>query len=180
MFSPRRLLGMILSTALLTLAVGVALATVVVPKLLGAAPYTVLTGSMRPVMSPGDLAIVRPVATADLRIGDVITYQLAPGEPAVVTHRIVGITAASDGGRSFITQGDANPTADDSPVISPQIRGKVAYHVPWMGHVNAAINTQTRNTAMVVGAGGLIAYGLWQLASEARANRQRRRAAAVS
>lgn len=178
--NPLRLTGTVLSVAALTLAIAVALVTIVIPKLMGAAPYTVLTGSMRPAMAPGELAIVDPVEVADIRIGDVITYQPAPGEPQVVTHRVVGINAASGGERTFLTQGDANTTPDAEPVIEAQIRGKVAYSVPLMGHVNSAINSQTRSNALVLGAGALILYGVWQIGSGVRSKRRRPERAAVS
>ena len=177
---PLRVASTVLSAALLTVAIGIALVTIVIPKLMGAAPYTVLTGSMRPAMAPGDLAIVDPVDTADIRIGDVITYQLVPGEPEVLTHRVVRINATSGGQRTFVTQGDANTHSDAEPVIEAQVRGKVAYSVPLIGHVNSAINSQTRSRALVLGVGTLIVYGVWQIGSEARSRRQRREHTAVS
>jgi len=72
------------ATALVTLAV-------LVPRVAGATPYTVLTGSMSPAYPPGTLVVVRPVDLADVRVGDVVTYQLRSGEPAVATHRVVGV-----------------------------------------------------------------------------------------
>jgi len=176
---PLRLAGTVLSAAALALAVGIALATIVIPKVMGAAPYTVLTGSMRPTMDPGALAIVRPVEAADISIGDVITYQLAPGEPEVVTHRVVGINAASGGERTFVTQGDANLRPDSEAVVPAQIRGEVAYSVPLMGHANSALNSDTRSTALVMGAVALIGYGVWQVGSEVVMRRRRTAAAAV-
>ena len=168
--------GTVLSAVALGLAVFVALATIVAPKVLGATPYTVLTGSMRPAMEPGTLAIVKPVAPGDVRIGDVLTYQLAPGRPEVVTHRVVGVNTGSDGVRSFRTQGDANSHADPDPVLPVQVRGRVVYAVPWLGHVNSAINSTNRSTAMLIGAGGLIAYGLWQVVGGVRQRRTARAA----
>jgi len=159
-----RVVGAALSAAALLLAVGVALATVVVPRLMGASPYTVLTGSMRPTWEPGTLVIVDPVDPAAVEVGDVITFQLEPGVPDVVTHRVVGINVTGDD-RSFVTQGDANGSPDAEPVLPEQVRGRVAYAVPWMGHVNSAINSDTRSDLVVLGAVVLIGYGAWQLGS---------------
>lgn len=164
MRSGLRVVGTALSAAALLLAVGIALATVVVPRLMGASPYTVLTGSMRPTWEPGTLVIVDPVDPAAVEVGDVITFQLEPGIPDVATHRVVGVNVTSDG-RSFVTQGDANASPDADPVLPEQVRGRVAYAVPWMGHVNSAINSDTRSTLLVVGAVALIGYGAWQLGS---------------
>ena len=82
-----------LSIATTVLLIGVsllALFTVVIPFVLGAQSYTVLTGSMRPGFEPGTLIAVRATDPEEIRIGDVITYQLEPGRPEVVTHRVVG------------------------------------------------------------------------------------------
>ncbi|MDD9206252.1 signal peptidase I [Georgenia sp. 10Sc9-8] len=150
------------------MAVAVAVVTVVVPKFIGAVPYTVLTGSMRPALQPGTLAVVEPVDPDQVRIGDVITYQQTPGRPETVTHRVVGVNAHSDGQRTFLTQGDANTAPDPAPVRQVQVRGQVAYTVPWMGYVNSAINTHTRSTAIVVVAVVLIGYGLVLVLTGAR------------
>lgn len=163
--------GTVASIVALSAAVAVALLTIVAPKLMGAAPYSVLTGSMRPAMEPGSLVIVRPVDPADIRIGDVITYQLHSGRPEVVTHRVVGIAASSGGERTFTTQGDANSTPDAEPVMEVQVRGRVAYMVPWLGHVNSAIHSATRSNLLIVAAVGLIGYGLWQVGNGWRARR---------
>lgn len=155
--------GKILSALALGVAVFAALATIVAPRILGATPYTVLTASMRPAMDPGTLAIVRPVDARDIRVGDVLTYQVAPGRPEVVTHRVVGVISRSDGAGAFRTRGDANSHHDPDPVVPAQIRGRVIYAVPWLGHLNSAITSSTRHDALVIGAGGLVAYGLWQV-----------------
>lgn len=159
-----------LSACLLVLAIAIALITIVVPKLMGAAPYTVLTGSMSPSLEPGTLVIVEP--KEHIQIGDVITYQVRPGEPEVITHRVVGETVGGSQ-TSFITQGDANSDPDPEPVIPAQIRGTVAYAVPWMGYVNSAINRDARSTLLTGAAVLLIAYGAWQVVSEVRSRRAR-------
>lgn len=169
---PLRTAGTVLSASALTAAILIALATIIVPKLLGATPYTVLTASMEPTMSPGTLAIVQPIDTAEIGVGDVITYQIAPGRPEVSTHRVVGINANSGGGHTFITQGDANSQPDAEPVLPVQVRGAVAYSVPWLGHINSAVNSGTRSHLLLTGAGALIAYGLWQLGSGIYSRRQ--------
>ncbi|ROR73357.1 signal peptidase I [Bogoriella caseilytica] len=159
-----RLLGRVLGALALTIALVVALATIVVPKLMGAMPYTVLTGSMSPAMEPGALAIVAPTEAQEIRIGDVVTYQPRPNDPAVVTHRVIGINVSATG-TTFTTQGDANTRTDPHPVVPEQIRGTVAYAVPWMGHVNSSLNAGSRSSLMVGAACALILYGLWQVGS---------------
>ncbi len=133
---------------------------VIVPRLFGAEPFTVLTGSMRPLMPPGTMIIVRPVEFTDLRVGDVITYQLESGQAAVVTHRIVSIDIGDDGPR-LRTQGDANPSADIEPVRAEQVRGEVWYWVPYIGYVTSVGSGDGRaNIVRVLGA-ALIVYAVY-------------------
>ena len=133
---------------------------VVVPRLVGAEPFTVLTGSMRPLMPPGTMIIVRPVEFTDLRVGDVITYQLESGQAAVVTHRIVSIDIGDDGPR-LRTQGDANPSADIEPVRAEQVRGKVWYWVPYIGYVTSVGSGDGRANIVRVLGGALIVYAVY-------------------
>lgn len=71
----------------------------------------VLSGSMSGYVEAGDAAILRPVATAELGVGDVIAYYPpVPGAPLTL-HRIV--EASVGGGTTVVrTQGDANPVVD--------------------------------------------------------------------
>src|SRR4051794_850345 len=90
----------------------VIVAAVLVPRVAGATPYTILTGSMRPNMPPGTLVVIKPVPIKDITVGTVVTYQLRSGEPTVVTHRVVAVGTTLKGKRVFTTQGDANNVAD--------------------------------------------------------------------
>ncbi|WP_265520545.1 signal peptidase I [Oerskovia flava] len=170
----RRLLGRVLGALLLAAALALALLLVVVPLFLGATPYAVLTGSMRPDMPPGSLVVVRPAEPEEIRVGDAITYQIASGRPEVVTHRVVGVGVTSEG-RTFTAQGDANALPDPDPVVPGQVRGVVVYAVPWAGYVSSAIGAEERRTALYLVAGGVVLYGLWQVAGGVRERRRARR-----
>ena len=93
-------------------AVGLLAAAVLVPRVAGATPYAVLTGSMQPGLPPGTLIVVRPVNDADLALGDIVTYQLESGEAPVVTHRVVAMGYDGRGELRLQTQGDANDVPD--------------------------------------------------------------------
>jgi signal peptidase len=105
---------------------------------------TVLSGSMRPTMSPGDLAITQGVPTNSLRVGDVIVFT-PPTETQAVIHRI-----ASRDGDVITTKGDANNVADPWSVT---LQGSIAYRlvfvVPYLGWL-----TELRSAALI--AAGLI------------------------
>ena len=60
------------SWMVLGLAVAVVGAAVLVPRLTGSTPMTVLTGSMAPSYPPGTLVVVRPGPADDIAIGDEI------------------------------------------------------------------------------------------------------------
>ncbi len=54
---------------------------VAIPRLGGGTPYTILTGSMEPNYPPGTLVVAKPAEPSDIRIGDVITFQLGRASP---------------------------------------------------------------------------------------------------
>lgn len=139
---------------------------VVVPRLAGATPYTILTGSMEPRMPPGTLVVTRPVDPADLAIGSVVTYQLESGESQVVTHRVVGIGVDGDGETVFRTQGDANEVADPLPVRAEQIRGERWYAVPYLGRVGTFLGQDTRGRLVPIVGLGLLGYAALRLLGE--------------
>lgn len=148
---------------------------VLVPRLSGSTPYTVLTGSMRPGMPPGTTVVVKPIDFADIRVGDVITYQIRSGEPEVVTHRVIGINVTPDGIR-LETQGDANPSPDGELVREEQVRGKAWYWLPVIGYVTNGVTSDTRSW-LAQGLGvGLIGYAIVTLVVlSVRGNRRPRR-----
>lgn len=150
--------GMGLSIGLFAFVVLVGVLAIVVPAATGSTPMTVLTGSMSPTYPPGTLIIVKPVDAVDIHIGDSITYQIESGKPAVVTHRVVAITTATDGAVSFQTKGDANNAVDEKSVIPEQIRGKVWYALPYLGYVNTAVNGEARGWLIPLIAIGLFVY----------------------
>ena len=143
-------------TVLLAALVALVATVVVVPRAMGAVPLTVLTASMEPALAPGDLVVVRPTPANDIRIGDVITFQPESGNSTLVTHRVVGVTLGSGGVSGFTTQGDDNDAAD-APILAEQVKGRVAYSVPFVGHLtNAALGSQLAAVAGV----GILGYGL--------------------
>lgn len=157
--------GRWLVRALLLALVALLLVTVVVPRLAGAAPYTVLTGSMRPDLPPGTFIAVRPVDPAEVGVGSVITYQRESGRPEVVTHRVVSQAVAADGTPLFRTRGDANGAADPGWVRPVQLRGEVWYSVPHVGRVSALLTEDRRDLVVRGLALGLLAYGVVMLLS---------------
>lgn len=170
----------VISTLLLLAVSAFALVTVVLPLLLGAHTYTVLTGSMQPGMPPGSMIAVRPAAIDEVRVGDVVTYQIRSGEPAVVTHRVVGTTSSTGGDRLLLTRGDAND-ADDPPVQSEQLRGVVVLAVPYLGYPAMLFGGQERGALIAAIGVIVVGYGVVLLTFDAlRARRAKAAGAALA
>ncbi|GIN60623.1 hypothetical protein J27TS8_06160 [Robertmurraya siralis] len=100
------------------------------PSILGFHLLTVLTGSMDPKLSEGDLIIIHPYSTETPKVNDVVTYRNHNG--TFVTHRIVGIVD-NNGTSLFQTKGDANNLVDQDLVSLEQIAGAVAFKIPKLG-----------------------------------------------
>jgi signal peptidase I len=161
---------------LIILAVGAALVVaVLIPRVAGATPYTILTGSMRPGMPPGTLVVVRPTNPADIRVGDVMTYQIRSGDPTVVTHRVIAQRVTTGVGYEFRTRGDANDVADAGWIRPVQIKGTRWYAIPYLGYVNELVSGHERQWAVYVVAAVLLVYagsmfgGAWRDRRRSRA-----------
>jgi signal peptidase len=147
---------------------------VLVPRVGGATPYTILTGSMQPGLPPGTLVVVKPVPAERIAIGSVITFQLDSGRSTVVTHRVVRVGIDGTGERVFSTQGDANNAPDPDPVLPVQVKGEKWYSVPYLGYVNNALGSGNRAIALYVVISGLVLYAFVMFAGSARDRRRGR------
>ena len=103
--------------------------------LLGIQPTTMISGSMRPTMDVGDVAIVLDAPADSIQTGDIIQFW-RDGE--MVIHRVVEVSDAETG-RLFVTKGDANREPDAALVYPGQVRGKVVLNIPKVGWAVIAI-----------------------------------------
>lgn len=154
-----------LSCALLTTVLMLGAILIVIPKAAGATPLTVLTSSMEPSLPPGTLIFVKAVELDQIAIGDVVTYQIASGNPDAITHRVVGITSTASGERSLVLQGDNNGAADAEPVIGEQVQGRLWYSVPYAGFINASLGGETRSWLVPTVAAVLLSYATVMVAT---------------
>lgn len=93
-------------------------------------PTVIISGSMRPTIDVGDIAIVGKVNPEILKIGDIIQFKTSE-RPIPTLHRIIEVKM-EEKESIFITQGDANNAPDD-PVKPEQVVGKVIFTVPKAG-----------------------------------------------
>ena len=110
------------------------------PLAFGARPHTVLTGSMEPAISPGDVVINERIAPPAARVGDVVTFRDPEDQSRLSPTGCVSIRRAGSH-LWFVTQGDANNTTERWRIAADGELGRVAYTVPWVGHV--AVFTRT-------------------------------------
>lgn len=94
---------------------------------LGWTPTLVTSGSMQPLVRPGDVVMIRPATRKDLAANTVVLYDRP--HTGRILHRIV--EQRPDG--TFQTQGDANPSPDSEFVRLQDIRGVAVLAVPWIG-----------------------------------------------
>lgn len=104
----------------------------VISDLIGYRNFTILTGSMEPVIKPGDIVIIKKVNPAKIKENDIITYKL---DATYITHRVIKI---KDG--NFITKGDNNNIEDSIPVSGEQVVGIEKVLIPKLGYFIAFIS----------------------------------------
>jgi signal peptidase len=101
------------------------------PQAVGWQPRVVLSGSMAPVMRPGDVALIGPATPgpSTLPPGSVALVRDPERESGFYLHRVVRYEA--DG--RLVTRGDAN-RSDDWPAVDPaRVAGQLRLVVPAAG-----------------------------------------------
>lgn len=121
----------IVSTALVVLMVLCAV-FLMGSRLLGFKCYTVISGSMEPEYSVGDLLYVKEVDAKSIKVGDPITFILNE-DLVVATHRVVRIDAEK---QHFYTKGDANEIEDQNPVHFNNVIGVPKFSIAKLGYVS--------------------------------------------
>ena len=109
--------------------------------LLGFYPTVIASGSMRPTMDVGDMAIVVKVDPKDITAGDIIQYW---NDDAMFLHRVLE-TYRGDEGHFYVTKGDANSVIDIDPVYEGQIKGKLIFTLPKIGWISIYLKRITFN-----------------------------------
>jgi signal peptidase I len=122
--------------ALVWAALGLGLGLIVLagaPKLLGFQSFTVMSGSMEPTISTGDIVVERRIHPLQAHIGDIVTFKDTERDNELVTHRVRAISVRGSV-VSFITRGDANTGTEHWSVQRGGTIGRVGYHLPLIGY----------------------------------------------
>jgi signal peptidase len=127
---------------------------------------TVTSGSMRPTISPGDVAVTQAVPVSSLKVGDVIVFYPPRVTAEPVMHRIVSLVNGV-----ITTRGDANNVDDPWQVT---LTGTTAYRmvavVPFIGWL-----TELQRPALII-AGLLVVLAiLLEIRKEVRGKRTKAR-----
>ena len=101
-------------------------------RLVGFRVFNIVSGSMEPQYSVGDLIYVQEVDPASVKPGDVITFVLNE-DLVVATHRVTRIDAEK---QRFYTKGDANETEDGGSVHFKNLIGVPRFKIPGLGYVS--------------------------------------------
>ena len=106
-----------------------------VANIAGYTPMSVMTDSMAPAFSAGDMIFIKTCDTSKLEVGDVVCFHtIIENQYALNTHRISEITE-ENGVRSYTTKGDNNEIADQHIISDGDIVGKYVGQLPKMGKV---------------------------------------------
>lgn len=104
-------------------------------RLLGFQVYTVLSGSMEPKYSAGDLLYVKAIDVNSIEVGDDITFILNE-DLVVATHRVVRVDKDN---QRFYTKGLANEIEDGDPVHFNNVIGVPRFSIPKLGYISEFI-----------------------------------------
>lgn len=106
-------------------------------SLFGYRYYTVLTPSMEPELSVGDIVIVRLANADDIAVDDIITFNPSSDSDAYLTHRVTQKLPDYEGSgvTCFRTKGDANSVEDSFLIDSSRVIGKVVFSIPKIGYI---------------------------------------------
>lgn len=115
----------------------------VIPRIMGLQPYTIVSASMEPEYPVGGAAYVKVEpsdisamgAAASLSSGDVVAFYR---DNDVVIHRVVENNKAA---RELVTKGDANDTTDLFAVPYSAVIGTVEFFIPGLGVLYSALDS---------------------------------------
>lgn len=101
----------------------------VAPHLAGLQSHAVVSGSMQPQIMSGDVVLTQPLESRAVQPGQVVLFTDPGRSGSLLLHRLVTFRDNGD----LVTRGDANQSADSSPVPPSDVRGLARLRVPFVG-----------------------------------------------
>lgn len=94
-------------------------------------PSVIATGSMEPMIKPGDIILVKKVSDINtLQTNDVIQFRR---DKILISHRVIEILEDEKGVKQYRTKGDNNSVADTELVKPEYVKGEIIYVIPKLG-----------------------------------------------
>jgi signal peptidase len=119
-----------------------------VPVIFGGGTYTVMSGSMEPNVSTGDLVVTMPIAPGDAAGGDIVTFNDPSKKGRLLTHRVAS-SAQHGGDQRFVTKGDANDNVERWTVPVDGRIGRVEARIPKLGYALALTKKPAARLALI-------------------------------
>ncbi len=127
---------------------GIALA-IAGPYVVGGRTFTVMSGSMEPVIHTGDVVVNQTISPRTAKPGDIVTFPAPDGSGRLVTHRLRSVRLQGDR-ISAETKGDANNTVERWSVPAGGRIGRVVYRVPKLGYALASVRSPKGRLLLLV------------------------------
>lgn len=115
------------------------------PMPFGFGAAIVLSGSMEPTFSAGDLIVVKECD--GVAVDDIVVYQ---DGGSLVVHRVTAVE-----GETVTTRGDANNVSDE-PIPLSAVSGRVLFWIPYAGSVVSMIKSPLGTVAVIAAAIALV------------------------
>ena len=122
-----------------------------VANLGGYSPMTVLSDSMVPTFTKGDLILVKnDFDVSELKEGDIIAFwTIIQNQKVINTHRIYEVVE-TNGLYQFVTKGDANAREDNILVSEGDIIGTYSTKVPVIGSILTLLSSSIGFLVIIV------------------------------
>ena len=106
-------------------------------SLFGFRYYNILTPSMEPEYSVGEMVFVKLENADKINVGDVITFNPSSDSDAYLTHRVTQkfTDYQGSGVTCFRTKGDANDSEDSFLIDEKRVIGVVKFGIPKLGYI---------------------------------------------
>lgn len=114
-----------------------------IPSFFGYKSFTVLSNSMQPSFSAGDMVFVKDKPINEIAANDVITFKEM--DQKLITHRVVGQTK-----QGFVTKGDNNNVEDEKIVKPDDVVGTHAFTIPKAGYVSKFVSSPMGITLLIL------------------------------
>ncbi|WP_285241980.1 signal peptidase I [Arthrobacter sp. G.S.26] len=151
-----KLLARSVMVGIMVVAVAAFLFLAIGPRVFGYQTSTMLTGSMSPLINPGDVVVSVPTAVANLNTGDIITYHIPVEDQRIETHRITDVTRSGET-TTIQTKGDANNGADPwTATLAEDHAFTTVAVIPHLGDAIRALRSPVVGQVLLYGAPTLL------------------------